>query len=101
MHPQDQFELYGDGCRNEHQRAFALSQSEREIDDRISIALAQGKHVVVQCRSEYCLATDSYLGVKQVLWSQHDTDCQAKNASTILNDQYGDDDIYFEVIPTH
>jgi hypothetical protein len=70
INEQDRAEEFGDGYRNEFQRAAAVSQIRGADDDR-SLAnkfVAEGYCVVVELSPWYCSITDAVLGTRVHVW---------------------------------
>jgi hypothetical protein len=72
--------------QNEFQAAFALSQRDREFDDRIHQAKEKGKSVVVFCFIEYCRFTDAMLGEGQKFNRAFDNKQEAEALAHELNE---------------
>jgi hypothetical protein len=67
---------------HEFQAAFALSEREREPDDRAAVRdiVAAGRFAVVLNTPEFCRFTDALLGNVTTLVSSHDTRAEAEAA---------------------
>jgi hypothetical protein len=97
---QDQAEEFGDGCTNEFQRAFAVSQmtTPRRNDRSKAAALVRaGKFVVLHCYPVYCRATDAVLGEACAIVSVANTYEEA--VGKVLNAGEPDPEDRYEVLP--
>lgn len=103
MNALDRDEEFGDGYRNEFQRAMAVSQMEPCNDDRrkIAEAVAAGKFVAVSLAPRHCRYTDAVIGEYQHILAIEDDRADAEQAiSNLLAQHPGySDDCHYQVLP--
>lgn len=90
--PRDDF---GDGYRDDWQRAFAVSRMrESLVDLEIQTVLNQGMFAIVCHSTAYCSITDGILGERKTLEASFEW---KKDAEDYLETLQGEDDIYFKL----
>jgi hypothetical protein len=101
INQQDLAEEYGDGYRNEFQRALAWSQMSTDIPNdraKAEALVAQGKTVVLALEPVYCRITDGLMGTAVTIASVGD-DYETAVGSVLNNDPDNLGDTRYEVLP--